>query len=216
MKKILFTACLAASVFAQASLLSFDQGTLNLEGVNLNKSAKVNDDRGVATPMNLELLGAGLRSKTVLFIAAKVYVAQLFSDNKAAFKRDGSALTSLTANSKFVALKISMLRNVSASTLSVSFRDALQANNYVIEGELTQLLTIVEQSADAVQGKSLTMLMSKNSAGGTNIYFEDVTGTQKSFVGSPELMTKVMSIWLGNPADSGLQTLKDSLLKPVY
>ena len=217
MKKTLFALTLVTSIFAQAALMTFEPGTLQLEGVNLNKTATVNDAQGRPSALKLDLLGAGLRNKTVFLIGSvKVYIAQLFSDNKGAYARDEKALASLVANSKEVSLKISMLRTVVASELAVSFRTALQKNNYAISGELQTLLGIVENSADGVQGKSLTLLMVKAADGKTNVYYEDTSGAQKSFVGSAEIMTKIMSIWLGVPADDGLTQLKKQLLNPVY
>lgn len=216
MKSLLFAMALATGLFAQAALMTFEQGTLQLEGVNLNKTATINDAEGKPSPLKLDLLGAGLRSKKVLFISAKVYIAQLFSDNKGAFSRDEKALSSLVANSKQVALKISMLRTVGAPELAVSFREALQANSLQIDAELQQMLTMVEKSADGVSGKSLTMLMTRSADGKTNIYYEDTAGAQKSFVGSADLMGKIMSIWLGKPVDDGLASLKRQILNPVY
>jgi hypothetical protein len=216
MKKIIFATVLALSTMAEAYLLTFEQGTLQLESINLNKSAAINDQNGTATTLKMDLLGAGLRSKTVLFVSAKVYVAQLFSDNKTAFSRDVNALKSLVDNSKSVALKISLLRTVSASSLAVSFKEALAANGFTIDTDLSAMLSIVEKGADGIQGKDLTLLMIKGQDGKISVYYEDTKGAVKSFVGSNEVMTKIMSIWLGTPADSGLKTLKEALIKPVY
>lgn len=216
MKKIIMAATLFVATLAQANLLTYEQGSLQLEAVNLNKSAAINDQKGQPTTLKMDLLGAGLRAKTVLFVSAKVYIAQLFSDNKQAFSRDANALKSLVDNSKSVALKISMLRTVSASTLSVSFKEALSANGYAIDTDLSAMLSIVEKGADGLQGKDLTLLMIKGADGKTNVYYEDSKGDQKSFVGSADVMTKIMSIWLGTPADNGLKNLKESLIKPVY
>lgn len=216
MKKLLLSlALISASFSSEASLLSFAQPSGQSEGFTLNKIATVNDSKGLPSQFVMDLLGTGVRKKKVLFITAKVYVAELYSNNKAAFERNENALNSLTQNSSFVALKISLLRTLTASTLATSFRDALEANNYSIQGELDTLLNIIENSADAEQGKYITMLMSKNSDGTTNIYYEDVTGKMQSFKGSSELMKKVMSIWLGTPADDGLNDLKNNLLNPV-
>ncbi len=214
MKKILFAITLASTVFAQAALLTYEQGNLQLEGVNLSRTAAVNDASGAATNSKMDLLGAGLRSKTVLFIAAKVYVAQLFSDNKPQFSRDQNALASL-ASAKFVALKISMLRTVSASALAVSFREALQANGFAIDSELSTLLSLVENSADGVQGKTISMLL-KSTDTGTNVYYEDTNGQMKSFIGSAAIKGKILAIWLGKPVDDGLASLKAQMMKPVY
>jgi Chalcone isomerase-like len=216
MKKMIFATALLLSTLGQASLLTFEQGTMQLENVNLNKSAAINDQKGQPTTLKMDLLGAGLRSKTVLFVAAKVYIAQLFSDNKAAFSRDANALKSLVDNSKSVALKISMLRTVSASSLSVSFKEALTANGYAIDSDLSAMLAIVEKGADGIQGKDLTMMMIKGTDGKISVYYEDAKGATQSFVGQADVMTKIMSIWLGTPADGGLKTLKENLIKPVY
>ena len=216
MKKMIIATIFLLATISQASLLTYEPGTLELEKVNLNKSAAINDQNGVATTLKIDLLGAGLRSKTVLFAPAKVYVAQLFSDNKPTFSRDANALKSLVDNSKTVALKITMLRTISASSLSVSFKEALAANGYAIDADLSAMLSIVDKGADGIQGKDLTMLMIKTADGKTSVYYEDTKGIQKSFVGSADVLTKIMSIWLGKPADDGLKTLKENLIKPVY
>ena len=214
MKKILFALTLISTVFAQAALLSYEQGTLQLEGVNLNRTATVTDATGAATNLKMDLLGAGLRSKTVLFISAKVYIAQLFSDNKPQFSRDQNALASL-ASAQLVALKISMLRTVGASALAVSFREALQANGFAIDSELATLLSLVEKSADGVQGKSISLLLN-STATGTNVYYEDTSGQMKSFSGSAAIKGKILAIWLGKPVDDGLASLKAQMMKPIY
>lgn len=205
---------LASAVFAQASLLSFEPGNLQIEGVVLNKTATINKADGTPSDMKMDLLGAGLRTKSVLIVTAKVYVLELFADNKN-FDRNDNAVTSINTNSKTVALKISMLRTVDAATLATSFREALQANNFAIDAELTQLLSIIETSADGTQGKTISMLMKKD-GDKTNIYYEDTKGQLKSFVGTASVMPKILSIWLGTPADPGLAKLKKQLLNPVY
>ena len=214
MKKILFVMLLATSVISNAALLSYEQGNLQIEGVNLNRTAAVTDPSGAATNMKMDLLGAGLRSKTVLFVGVKVYVLQLFADNKPQFSRDANAVTSLNP-AQFVAIKINMLRTVDAATLAVSFREAIQANGIAIDAELTTLLNLIETSADGVSGKSISLLL-KSTPAGTNVYYEDTNGQLKSFSGTASIKAKILSIWLGKPADPGLAALKASLLKPVY
>jgi len=219
MKNILIALSLVAGVSAQASLLSFSTSSKNIEGVTLSPNAQgtVQSSKGANTDIKLSLLGAGLRAKKVLIVNAKVYVAQLFSNNEAGFVRtDSGALSSLANNSSQVALKISMLRTVSAGELATSFEEALQANKIPMDNEMKQLLHFVETSADGVNGKSLTMLMVKESADETTIYYEDTAGSVKSFVGSANLIGKVMAIWLGAPVDKGLGACKASLLQKVF
>lgn len=217
MKKTLFALVMAVSVGSQAALLSFEAGNQQLNGVVLNKTATINDAKGAPTTLKMDLLGAGLRSKTVLVVEAKVYTLQLFSDNKAGFVRDSSALASLAKNSTRVALKIDMLRTVSAGSLAGSFKEALEANGHTIDAELTKILSLFEKSAEATQGKSITLLMTKDTAANkTNLYYEDTKGALQSVVASNEVLSKILSIWLGTPVDDGLAKLKAALLKPVY
>lgn len=216
MKSIIFAMTLASAVYAQAALLTYEPGSVQIEGVNLARTAAINNQDGTPSAMKMDLLGAGLRTKSVLFVAAKVYVLELFSDNKAAFVRNEQALQSIAANSKSVALHISMLRTVDAETLAVSFREALVANGFAIDAELTTLLGLVEQSADGTQNKSISLLMNKTADAKTNVYYEDTKGQMKSFQGSAALMSKILAIWLGQPADKGLEKLKTQLLNPVY
>lgn len=215
---MLFAFVLVSSVFAQAALLTYEAGSQSLNGINLAKTAAINDANGAPTEAKLDLLGAGLRTKTVLVVEAKVYVAQLFADNKAGFNRDANgALTSLVQNSTRVGLKLDMLRTVSAASLVTSFKEALAANNVALDAELTSVLDLMQKSADATSGKSISLLMVKDAkANKTNLYYEDTKGQLKSAVASPELMGKILSIWLGKPADDGLAALKTQLLKPVY
>lgn len=216
MKKMLFAIVMTSSFLAQAALLTFEDGAKALNGINLKAAASVNDNSGKPTPLKMEILGAGLRTKQVLIAEVKVYVAQLFSDNKAGFSRDAATgLTSLVQTSSRVALKLDMLRTVSAASLVTSFKEALAANNYALDAELTAALGLMEKGADATVGKSITLLMTK-AGGKTNLYYEDTKGVIVSMSASPEMMVKIMSIWLGKPVDDGLAALKTQMLKPVY
>jgi len=217
MKKLLLAVLLTVTTGAQAALLTYEAGPKKLNDVVLNKSATVNDAAGKPTALKMDLLGAGLRTKTVLVVEAKVYTLQLFSDNKAGFSRDANALASLVKNSNRVALKIDMLRTVSASSLSESLKEAIAANGYAIDAELTNVLALFSKSAEATQGKSISVLLAKDATTGkTNLYLEDTKGVLQSMVGSADLATKILSIWLGKPVDDGIAKLKTSLMSPVY
>lgn len=216
MKKMLFALVMASTVMTHAAMLSYENGFKIINGVSLKKSATINDRSGNPTTLKMDILGAGLRAKTVLVVKANVYVAQLFSDNKAGYVRDANqALTSLVKNSNRVALKIDMLRTVSSSALVTSFKEALAANNIALDAELNSALALMEKSAEATSGKTITLLMTKDN-GKTNLYYESTVGEVVSMVGSAEMMGKIMAIWLGKPADDGLASLKADLLKPVY
>lgn len=211
MKSILMSLCMIAAMSAQASILTFTEGSKTLENVNLSAQAKTD------TGTTLDLLGAGLRNKKVLIVNAKVYVLQIFSDNKAGFSRDANALSSLVNNSKTIALKISMLRTVDAPSLAVSFKEAIQANGYAIDAEIQKLLKVVETGAEGTQGKDLLLVLSKTSDPKTVLFqYQDSKGKIVSLNTEIASLSKVLAIWLGKPADSGLAALKEQLLKAVY
>jgi hypothetical protein len=216
MKTTLFALILTLSALAQASLLTYTAGDKNLNGVVLNKTATINDGTGKPSALSMDLLGAGLRTKSII-IDVKVYTLQLFSDNKAGFSRDANALSSLVKNSNRVALRLDMLRTISSSQLSDSLKEALAANGYTVDAELNNVLALFGKSAEPSSGKSVSVLLVKDTKNNkTNLYYEDTAGTLQSMVGSPELMTKILSIWLGTPVDGGIQKLKNSLMTPVY
>jgi hypothetical protein len=215
MKSLIFAMTLVSAVFAQAALLTYEPGNLQINGVVLNRTATVTAKDGTPSALKMDLLGAGLRAKTVLFVSAKVYVLELFSDNKGAFARNDQAVSSIATNSNLVGLRISMLRTVDAGTLATSFREAITANGFAIDAEMTSLLNLIETGADGVNGKTISMFMKKDGQN-LNVYYEDTNGQIKSFVGTQSIMTKILSIWLGKPVDKGLAALKASLLNPVY
>ena len=85
MKKMFFATALLVTTLAQASLLTFEQGSKQLENVNLSPSASINDQNGQPTALKIELLGAGVRSKTVLSISRPIiyiFSVRVYSDFK--------------------------------------------------------------------------------------------------------------------------------------
>ncbi|AZZ36512.1 hypothetical protein CIK05_06820 [Bdellovibrio sp. qaytius] len=210
MKSIIGSLVLLAGLTANAGLLTLAPGNKQIEGVTLNQTAQA------AGTGSMSLLGAGLRSKTVLFVAAKVYVAEIFSSEAAKFSRDANALKSLeTANA--TAIRLTFLRGVDAATVASSYREALAANNVNLQdAAIAQFLANVEKGGDAASGKSFVMLLTLTANGGTQLTYED-TKNQISVVQGPRaLQQQILSIWLGNSADAGLEKLKKSLLNPVY
>lgn len=110
-----------------------------------------------------------------------------------------------------------MLRTIDAPALAVSFKEAIQANGYAIDAEIQKLLKVVETGADGIQGKDLLLVLSKTSDAKTVLFqYQDSKNQVVSLNTDIASLSKVLSIWLGKPADSGLATLKEQLLKPVY
>ena len=211
MKAIIGSLVLMIGLTAQADLLTLSGGSKQIENVTLNQTAKV-----TGSDVTMSIVGAGLRAKTVLFVPAKVYVAELFTTDAAKYSRDNNALKSLEA-SNVTAIRLTFLRGVDAATVASSYREALIANDVNLkDAAISQFLANVEKGGDAANGKSFIMLLVLTKEGGTKLYYED-TKDQVSVVDGPRaLQQQILSIWLGKSADSGLEKLKKSLLQPVY
>ena len=194
-----------------APYLTLTAGNKQLEGITLNQAAQV-----TGSDAKMSLIGAGLRAKTVLFVPAKVYVAELFSNEATKYSRDNNALKSLET-ATVTAVRLTFLRGVDAATVASSYREALAANSVNLkDAAISQFLANVEAGGDAANGKSFVMLLIQTKEGGTNLYYEDTNGKQSVVQGPRALQQQILSIWLGASADSGLEKLKKSLLQPVY
>ncbi|MFN3453835.1 MAG: chalcone isomerase family protein [Pseudobdellovibrio sp.] len=211
MKALMMSLVMVMGLSAQADLLTLSGGAKQIEGLTLNESATI-----AGTDVTMSLVGAGLRSKTVLFVPNKVYVTELFATEASNYSRNQDALKSLE-QSRSVAIRMTFLRNVDAPTVASSYRDALIANSVSLnDAAISAFLSNVAKGGDALKAKSLIILLTNNADGSVTLQYEDTQGQLSTVVGPHQLQQQILSIWLGVPADSGLKTLKESLLKPVY
>jgi len=56
------------------------------------------------------------------------------------------------------------------------------------------------------------VLMQKHSDGSESLVYEDCSGKQSHIDGEKGFTQKIMSIWLGTPADAGVASLKSDIL----
>lgn len=211
MKLILMSLILFAGLSSNAGLLTLTAGDKRIEGIALNRSAVI-----TGSDVTISLLGAGARSKTTFLFPAKIYVAELFSNSPQTFSRDQNALRSLE-QSTVTAVRLTFLRNINVETMISSCQEAFVANFVSLNDQsVEEFLAAVNMGGDIAVGKSIVILMVLSKDGGAKIYFEDVRGRVSVIDGARSLQQKVLSIWLGQPADSGYRKLKESLLKPVY
>lgn len=211
LSSIVFSFALFAQV-ASAGVLTLEQGNKTIEGVNVAKSATLALP-GATEATKLDFIGAGLRAKKVLVANVKVYVAQIFADNAGKFVRTEDGAMASMKDMKAAAVNLTFLRSVDAPTVQVSFRDAFDANDVDLNNKgIAAFLAAVKESADAKDGKSMSMSMKKDN-GVVTLVFEGTNGVEKTVTGDEKLFDAILSIWLGEPADSGLETLKTKLIK---
>lgn len=209
----LFLSLALISQVASAGVLSLENGTRTIEGVTIAKSASLTLP-GTTEAEKLDYIGSGLRSKKVLVANVKVYVAQIFLDNAGKFVRTNAGAMKSIDDMKAGAIHLTFLRGVDASTVQVSFRDALDANDVDLNNKgIAAFLAAVKDGADAKDGKSMNMSLKKDDKGVVTVVYENTDGVEKTITGDNTLFKGILSIWLGESADNGLATLKASILK---
>ncbi|MDD4974352.1 MAG: chalcone isomerase family protein [Bacteriovorax sp.] len=207
----LFLSLLLVTQMASAGVLTIEKGNRSIEGVNVGKSA---DLVTINETQKLDFIGAGLRTKKVLVANVKVYVAQIFLDNAGKFVRTNAGAVKSLADMKAGAIHLTFLRGVDAATVQVSFRDALDANDIDLHNKgIVAFLSAVKEGADAKDGKSMNISLQKDSKGVVTVVYENTAGVEKTITGDDVLFKGILSIWLGEPADSGLVTLRATILK---
>jgi hypothetical protein len=207
---VLATTLIASSSFA--ALLTTTPGDKVINGVKIAKDGQVNIN-GQQIPV--ELIGAGLRAKRVVIANVKVYVAELLSSDASKFVRtDADALSSLD-QSRTIALRLTFLRGVDAATVQTSYKEALDANKIsTSDAAIAQFLQAVTAGGDADNGKAMTIVTNKEANGDETVYYEGTKdGAPAKITGPKGFSNKLMAIWLGTPADSGLANLKTQLIK---
>jgi hypothetical protein len=215
MKATLLSTILATTLFASSSfaaLLTTNAGDKSIEGVKIAKDGQVNIN-GQQIPVSI--IGSGLRTKKVLIVNVKVYVAELLSSDASKFVRSEDQALSSLDQSRTIALRLTFLRGVDAETVQTSYKEALDANNInTSDAGVAQFLAAVKAGGDADNGKTMTIVTSKEADGSETVYYEGTKGGEPAVIkGSKGLSNKLMAIWLGQSADSGLETLKAQIIK---
>lgn len=196
---------------SNASVLSKEGGSQTIEGIQVSKTAilDVNNQK-----IGMDLIGAGLRGKKVLFTQVKVYVAELFSSDASQFIRTKKdALTSLD-KSRATAIRLTFLRSVDAETVQTSFRDALDANAIDTESkQMSTFLNAVNNGGEAVNGQSMIIATQKNADKTETVFYEDTQGHINTIQGPEGFAQEIMAIWLGQAADPGISELQNQILQ---
>jgi hypothetical protein len=207
---------LAFSVNAWAGILNSTIGSNLIDDVKLSTAAV---SHVVDREVNLQVLGAGLRFKTVPFLGKKnVYVGELFSSDAAIFIRtDADALSSMS-KMQTVAMKMTFRRDVESARLYKGFVEGFTANKVDMKSApIKAFLDAIQNGGGAVTEKTLTFVGETLADGSEVITYENSnTPTQaKSIVGATGFVNQVMSLWMGIPADDGVAALKKDIIGTV-
>jgi hypothetical protein len=210
MKNLMFVvgALLAAQTsFAADVLTSIVPGSNSCEGITIANQATLNlpsKQVGVST------VAYGLRTKKVAIVNAKVYCLTVMVSEPNTFVKSAAGALSSTDGMTANVLRLDFVRTVDGPTVSQSFADAFTANNVDQSAASVQtFLSAVKNGGQAVSGTA--MLIGVDEKTGTIMYQNNTTPAVQ-VAGDTKLAHAIMAIWLGNPADSGLATLKTQLI----
>ena len=191
---------------------SFAAGIVNLEnseevlgdtGVTLAKSASVS-----MTSEKLPLIGAGLRTKFMF----NVYVVQIFNNAPQLVQRNAAGILDSVAAATHSVIHLSFLRNVKNDQIRTSFQEALIKNKVdVNSASIQSFFQAVQQGGAAQDGSELALILSHLPNGVDQLICQSPSGNAYTLQG-PGLVKAILSIWLGTPADGGLESCKNELL----
>jgi hypothetical protein len=199
------------SQISYANILTLDLSDKSIENIKLARSASFKSD---SKDTKLDFLGAGLRSKKVLVANVKVYVAQLLADNAGKFVRTNEGALKSINEMETVAFTLTFLRDVDGATVSKAFEDSFDANNVDINDQaISAFLNAVKNSGQADNGKTMTIVLRKIENNKVEISYEATNGKLTKVIGDAASFNSVASIWLGESADAGLASLKNSMIK---
>jgi hypothetical protein len=206
----LSTAIAVYGTVSSAELLKLQPNSANTKIESVPLAASATTDKGA----KLSFVGAGLRAKKVVFVNVKVYVAQLFAADAAKLKKSDAEILGSLDSAAPVALQMNFLREVEASKVQSSFKEALEANKVDMnKPEIKKFLDAVQTGGKAKEGKTLTLLAVKNPDATETVTYEDANGKATAVSGAAGFTRDVLSIWLGKPSDDGVARLKSDLLK---
>lgn len=201
--KTVFTALLVTFP-AWAGLAEFEGQAKTLNGVSAFPTAKVKAGDKTAT---LTLSGAGIRQKTKVFLTFNVYSVSSYVEDVATLRRAKSPLEGARAQ-KVKALKLTMLRNLSAAELRTAFEEALLANGVDLNAEHVQGVFAQWQSG-MTRGQSATLVGYEKANGDEMLQIEIPTKTIT--VEGKSAANDFWKIWFGE-GDEHIKALQKQLV----
>ncbi len=211
MRRFSMIALLLAPSLAFPAILDTKVGTKVVHEVKLAEEATVQVDGKTTT---LKPYAAGIRKKKVALFWANVYVAQIFSTpglkTPPATVAEGAQTL---ADQPVVAVTLTFVRDVDTKKLISGFEDSLQKNDIdPADPTVKPLLDMVAKGGDVKEKSTTTIVFEQKKDGAEAIRFENSKGEVQSADFAAGTRKKVMLMWFGKPADSGMERLQKQFL----
>ncbi len=196
---------------ASAGVLEMKPGDKLIEGVDLATAATFQSE---GKSVILNPYASGIRKKKVALFWVKVYVSQIFSTPgltvpPASIEEAYSTLK----KQPVVAITLTFLRDVSAGRIKDGFEDSLETNGYDPKSDAFKpLFAAVEKAGEAKDKLTTTIVLERRKDGTEWFSYESGKGLLQSQACENGMIDKILSIWVGKPADSGMERLHKQFL----
>lgn len=185
------------------------EGALALEDVKLLTDLK---GKVEGRPVQLMAVAAGIRVKKVVFVKAKVYVAELLASSPEKFQKDETTALNSVLGIDSVAMRLTFLRDVDAKSFRSAFADGWKENKFPESDPWSKnFLEKIAVLGELKKGDQLLVLATKSKEGDL-IVVDNFKEKQLLFPAQSEDRRRIFALWLGQPADSGLEDLKEKFL----
>lgn len=195
---------------SQAAILEMKPEEKTIEDVRLSSEVNLVES-GQKVLLNRYV--AGLRKKKIAIFWAKVYVGQIFSTpGLSAPKTMPEALETLTKQ-PLVAITLSFKRDVGIDRMKDAFRESLKENEIDPDSAaMKPLFEAIAKSGGMKDKETTTILLSRTPTGEESFRFENGKGELQSSVVEAGSVKKILTMWVGKPADSGAERMQKEFL----
>lgn len=200
------------SSLANASLVQMKPGSAVIEKVKIATEAAVTLPEGKTFQMFP--YAKGLRKKKVALFWAKVYVAQIFTRETLPPPRSIPFALASLSNQKTVLITLSFLRNVTSNQMKAAFEDSFEENGIdsTKDSSLKPLFEVLGKSGNMKEEQTMAIVFMKDPKGEESIYLDSGAGNIQHAAVDAGTIEKVLKVWFGAPADSGMEILQKQFL----
>lgn len=195
----------------RAGILKITPGKALIEGVRLAESGTLESN---GKNFTLKRYVTGLRKKKIAIFWANVYVGQILS-TPGLDSPPSTIIEGLETLSKqpVVAISMSFLRDVTVQRMKDAFKESLEANGInPEEDDMKPLFKVVENSGGMIDQRTTTIILERDSDGKESFRFENGLGEIQSSAVKKGTLKKILTLWFGKPADSGVERMQNQFL----
>jgi hypothetical protein len=213
MKRIstIFFGLLLSHSLAWGGILTSKLGDQSIEGVKLAKEVTLESK---VKNQVLKPYLSGIRKKKIAFFWAKVYVGQIFTTGSPTIppKTIEEAYAFLSTQPLTV-ISMTFLRDIPVKRLMEAFEDSLEKNGSDPKSEnLKPFFKILEKGGEAKDTQTTTIVFEQPGDGSEYVTYENGKGEIQRLSLEKGMVTKLLSIWVGKPSDSGMERLHQQFL----